>query len=112
MAAFMWAGWAGSWIVRSSPLAGFHPSPLVPGGHSSQLAQPLLHCNLLAVEGLDRQGRLLSLFTNLHCLPYPPPHCRLSEEMAAWIGKPAASRPEITKFFWAYCKERELQVGC
>lgn len=37
--------------------------------------------------------------------------CRLSEEMAAWIGKPAASRPEITKFFWAYCKERGLQVG-
>ncbi|PRW60595.1 Upstream activation factor subunit spp27 [Chlorella sorokiniana] len=35
--------------------------------------------------------------------------CQLSEEMAAWIGKPAASRPEITKFFWAYCKERELQ---
>ena len=30
--------------------------------------------------------------------------------MAAWIGKPTASRPEVTKFFWAYCKERGLQV--
>ncbi|EFN60104.1 hypothetical protein CHLNCDRAFT_49597 [Chlorella variabilis] len=35
--------------------------------------------------------------------------CTLSAEMAAWIGKPTASRPEITKFFWAYCKERGLQ---
>jgi upstream activation factor subunit UAF30 len=34
---------------------------------------------------------------------------RLSEEMAAWVGKPSASRPEITKHLWAYVKERELQ---
>jgi upstream activation factor subunit UAF30 len=34
---------------------------------------------------------------------------RLSEEMAAWVGKPEASRPEITKHLWSYVKERELQ---
>ncbi|KAL4418779.1 hypothetical protein ABPG77_001646 [Micractinium sp. CCAP 211/92] len=35
--------------------------------------------------------------------------CKLSDEMAAWIGKPTASRPEITKFFWEYAKNNELK---
>lgn len=47
-------------------------------------------------------------------LPSPAPAagagCSLSEQMAAWMGKPTASRPEVTKHFWAYCKERGLQV--
>lgn len=30
--------------------------------------------------------------------------------MAAWVGAPTASRPEITKHMWAYVKERGLQV--
>jgi upstream activation factor subunit UAF30 len=34
---------------------------------------------------------------------------RLSEEMAAWVGKPSASRPEIAKHLWAYVKGKELQ---
>jgi chromatin remodeling complex protein RSC6 len=36
--------------------------------------------------------------------------CRLTDELASWVGKPTASRPEITKFFWAYCKDNGLQV--
>lgn len=35
---------------------------------------------------------------------------RLSDELAAWMGTPTASRPEITKHMWAYVKERGLQV--
>ncbi|KAL4421538.1 hypothetical protein ABPG75_010829 [Micractinium tetrahymenae] len=35
--------------------------------------------------------------------------CRLSDELAAWIGKPTASRPEITKFFWEYAKTQDLK---
>jgi len=34
---------------------------------------------------------------------------RASPELAAWIGKDNVSRPEITKFFWEYVKENELQ---
>lgn len=44
-------------------------------------------------------------------LPIPSLACaRLSPQLAAWVGKETASRPEITKHFWAYCKERGLQV--
>lgn len=35
--------------------------------------------------------------------------CKLSEECAAWMGSPTASRPEITKYMWTYVKQRELQ---
>lgn len=38
-----------------------------------------------------------------------PGMCRLSPELAAWLGKETASRPEVTKAFWAYCKEHGLQ---
>lgn len=43
--------------------------------------------------------------------PPPPLSPRLSDEMATWIGKPTASRPEITKFFWEYAKNNDLKVG-
>lgn len=33
----------------------------------------------------------------------------LAPEMASWIGKETASRPEITKQFWRYVKEQNLQ---
>ncbi|KAI3429664.1 hypothetical protein D9Q98_005749 [Chlorella vulgaris] len=35
--------------------------------------------------------------------------CKLSPEMAAWMGSETASRPAVTKHFWAYCKQHELQ---
>lgn len=35
--------------------------------------------------------------------------CKLSEDMAAWMGSSSASRPEITKKMWAYVKEKGLQ---
>jgi upstream activation factor subunit UAF30 len=35
--------------------------------------------------------------------------CKLSEDMAAWMGTSTASRPEITKKMWAYVKEKGLQ---
>ena len=28
-------------------------------------------------------------------------HCRLSPELAGWMGRSTASRPEVTKHFWA-----------
>lgn len=35
----------------------------------------------------------------------------LSPELQAFIGAEACSRPDITKKFWAYIKEKELQDG-
>lgn len=34
---------------------------------------------------------------------------KLSQELAAWMGKDTASRPEITKHLWSYVKEKNLQ---
>lgn len=36
--------------------------------------------------------------------------CSVSPELAAWCGKSAISRPEVSKFFFAYIKENGLQV--
>jgi chromatin remodeling complex protein RSC6 len=43
--------------------------------------------------------------------PSPPsfPWHRLSPEMAAFMGSPSASRPEVTKAFWAYVRQHDLQ---
>ena len=35
----------------------------------------------------------------------------VSPELAAWLDRKTVSRPDLTRFFWAYIKERGLQVG-
>ena len=34
----------------------------------------------------------------------------VTPELAAWLDRKTVSRPELTRFFWAYIKERGLQV--
>ena len=34
----------------------------------------------------------------------------VTPELAAWLGRASISRPDLTKFFWAYVKERGLQA--
>lgn len=34
----------------------------------------------------------------------------VTPELAAWLDRASISRPELTKFFWAYVKERGLQA--